>query len=311
MPTSIPGSGWPDAVATALGKGGGKTASGSAGARASGSRGWRRFVAHRGAIVGAVVVACLVGASAGASWLTPHDPAAMGVDEFLASPRSGNWFGTDDLGRDVLTRVLYGGRLSLTVGLLAVGLAAVAGTLVGLVAGYYRGRVDSAIMRGVELLMAFPGILLALLVITILGRGLTNVMIAVGVADIPGFVRLVRGSVLAAREHLYVEAARASGAPDRLILRRHVLPNVVAPLLVVGTLEIGNAVLVASSLSFLGLGAQAPSPEWGAMLAAGREYMRSAWWMTVFPGLAIVLTVLGVNLLGDGLRDALDPKLAR
>jgi peptide/nickel transport system permease protein len=131
------------------------------------------------------------------------------------------------------------------------------------------------------------------------------------VADIPGFVRLVRGSVLAAREHLYVEAARASGAPDRLILRRHVLPNVVAPLLVVGTLEIGNAVLVASSLSFLGLGAQAPSPEWGAMLAAGREYMRSAWWMTVFPGLAIVLTVLGVNLLGDGLRDALDPKLAR
>jgi ABC-type dipeptide/oligopeptide/nickel transport system permease subunit len=283
----------------------------AAGLRSPGRRGRRRFLAHRGARVGAVVVACLVAASAAAPWLSAHDPAAMGVDEVLAPPGPGSWFGTDDLGRDVLTRVLHGGRLSLTVGLVAVGLAAVAGTLVGLVAGYYRGRVDGAIMRGVELLMAFPGVLLALLVITILGRGLTNVMIAVGMADIPGFVRLVRGSVLAARENLYVEAARASGAPDRLILCRHVLPNVFAPLLVVGTLEIGNAVLVASSLSFLGLGAQAPSPEWGAMLAAGREYMRSAWWMTVFPGLAIVLTVLGVNLLGDGLRDALDPKLVR
>ena len=283
----------------------------AAGARSWGSRSFRRFLTHRGALVGAVVVLSLVAASAAAPWLSAHDPAAMGADKFLAPPGSASWFGTDDLGRDVLTRVLHGGRLSLTVGLLAVGLAAVAGTLVGLVAGYYRGRVDGVIMRVVELLMAFPGILLALLVITILGRGLTNVMIAVGVADIPGFVRLVRGSVLAAREHLYVEAARASGAPDRLILRRHVLPNIFAPLLVVGTLEIGNAVLVASSLSFLGLGAQAPSPEWGAMLAAGREYMRSAWWMTVFPGLAIVLTVLGVNLLGDGLRDALDPKLAR
>jgi ABC-type dipeptide/oligopeptide/nickel transport systems, permease components len=154
-------------------------------------------------------------------------------------------------------------------------------------------------------------VLLALLVIAILGRGLVNVMIAVGIADVPSFVRLVRGSVLSAREHVYVEAARAVGLPDRLILLRHMLPNVFAPLLVVSTLEVGNAILVASSLSFLGLGAQPPSPEWGAMLAAGREYMRTAWWLTVFPGLAIAFTVLAVNLLGDGLRDAIDPRLSR
>ena len=164
-------------------------------------------------------------------------------------------------------------------------------------------------MRIVDLLMAFPGILLALLVITVLGRGLVNVMLAVGIADIPAFARLVRGSVLLAREHVYVEAARATGAADRSVLFRHVLPNVFAPMLVVATLEVGNAILIASSLRFLGLGAQAPSPEWGAMLAAGREYIRTAWWLTVFPGVAIAAAVLAVNMLGDGLRDALDPKL--
>jgi ABC-type dipeptide/oligopeptide/nickel transport system permease subunit len=261
--------------------------------------------------VGAGLLALLAAASAAAPWLSPHDPIAMGEGEFLVPPAPGAWLGTDDLGRDVLARVLHGGRLSLTVGLLAVGLAAGCGALLGLVTGYYRGWLDGAVMRAVELLMAFPGVLLALLVIAILGRGLPNVLLAVGIADIPAFVRLVRGTVLAAREQAYVEAARATGVPDRVIMRRHVLPNVFAPLLVVATLEVGNAVLVTSSLSFLGLGAQAPSPEWGAMLAAGREYVRTAWWMTVFPGLAIALTVLGLNLLGDGLRDALDPRLAR
>jgi ABC-type dipeptide/oligopeptide/nickel transport system permease subunit len=272
---------------------------------------WVRVARHRGARIGAGLLLVLALVAASAPVLAPGDPAAMGDDRFLEPPGPANVLGTDDIGRDVLTRLLYGGRISLTVGLVAVGLAAAAGTLVGLVTGYYGGRLDNVIMRVVEVLMAFPGVLLALLVIAVLGRGLVNVMLAVGISDIPAFVRLVRGSVLTARTHVYVEAARATGAADRTILFRHVLPNVFAPLLVVSTLEVGNAILVASSLSFLGLGAQPPSPEWGAMLAAGREYIRSAWWLTVFPGVAIALTVLAVNLLGDGLRDALDPKLAR
>lgn len=270
-----------------------------------------RFLQHRGAMIGTTLLLILTAIALAAPWLSALDPAQMGEDRFLAPPGPENVMGTDDLGRDVLTRVLYGGRISLTVGLVAVGLASIAGSLIGLVTGYYGGRFDNGVMRSVEILMAFPGVLLALLVIAILGRGLVNVMIAVGIADIPGFVRLVRGSVLAARENVFVEAARATGAPDRVILFRHMLPNVFAPLLVVSTLEVGNAILVASSLSFLGLGAQPPSPEWGAMLAAGREYIRTAWWLTVFPGLAIALTVLAVNLVGDGLRDALDPKLSR
>lgn len=272
---------------------------------------WARLFRHRGARAGVAALGALVLIAAAAPWIAPGDPAAMGEDRFLEAPGSTHWFGTDDLGRDVLTRVVHGGRISLVVGLVAVGVAAVAGAAIGLVTGYYGGRLDNVVMRGMDLLMAFPGVLLALLIIAILGRGLVNVMIAVGIADIPAFVRLVRGSVLSAREHVYVEAARAVGLPDRLILLRHMLPNVFAPLLVVSTLEVGNAILVASSLSFLGLGAQPPSPEWGAMLAAGREYMRTAWWLTVFPGLAIAFTVLAVNLLGDGLRDAIDPKLSR
>ncbi|MDR7423259.1 MAG: ABC transporter permease [Armatimonadota bacterium] len=279
--------------------------------RAPRRRVWVRFLRHRGARAGGAALAALALIAAAAPWIAPGDPAAMGEDRFLEAPGPGHWFGTDDLGRDVLTRVVHGGRISLVVGLVAVGVAAVAGAAIGLVTGYYGGRLDNVVMRGMDLLMAFPGVLLALLVIAILGRGLVNVMIAVGIADIPAFVRLVRGSVLGAREHVYVEAARAVGVPDRLILLRHMLPNVFAPLLVVSTLEVGNAILVASSLSFLGLGAQPPSPEWGAMLAAGREYMRTAWWLTVFPGLAIAFTVLAVNLLGDGLRDAIDPKLSR
>jgi ABC-type dipeptide/oligopeptide/nickel transport system permease subunit len=288
-----------------------RSAAGERRDRSPRQRVWARFLGHRGARIGAAVL-CLLGVLAvAAPWIAPGDPSAMGEDNFLGPPGPAAWFGTDDLGRDVLTRVLYGGRISLTVGLVAVGLASVVGAAVGLAAGYYGGRFGNLVMRGMDLLMAFPGILLALLVIAILGRGVVNVMIAVGISDIPAFVRLVRASVLGARENVYVEAARATGLPDRLIMWRHVLPNVFAPLLVVATLEVGNAILVASSLSFLGLGAQPPSPEWGAMLAAGREYMRTAWWLTVFPVLTIAMTVLAMNLLGDGLRDAIDPKLAR
>jgi peptide/nickel transport system permease protein len=270
----------------------------------------RRLLQHRGAMVGTAALLALAALSAAAPWLVSADPTQMGDDVFLAPPGPEHPLGTDDLGRDVLARVLHGGRISLVVGLVAVGIATVVGGLVGLISGYYGGRIDQVLMRIIDLLMAFPGVLLALLVITVLGRGLVNVMLAVGIADIPAFARLVRGSVLLAREHVYVEAARATGAADRSVLFRHVLPNVFAPMLVVATLEVGNAILVASSLSFLGLGAQAPSPEWGAMLAAGREYIRTAWWLTVFPGVAIAAAVLAVNMLGDGLRDALDPKLA-
>jgi peptide/nickel transport system permease protein len=217
--------------------------------------------------------------------------------------------GSDQLGRDVASRVLHGARISLSVGLISVTIAVALGAPVGLVAGFYGGRLDGLIMRVLDVLLAFPGILLALAIVSVLTPGLTNVMIAVGLSAVPTYARLVRGSVLAARENLYVEAARALGSRDPSILARYILPNVVAPLVVTATLGLGTAILAAAALSFLGLGSQPPQPEWGRMLSEGRDYLREAWWISTFPGLGIMLTVLGMNLLGDGLRDVLDPRL--
>jgi peptide/nickel transport system permease protein len=208
-----------------------------------------------------------------------------------------------------MSRIFFGGRISLSIGLISVLISAVIGILLGLCAGYFGKHIDTIVMRFVDMLLAFPGILLALSIISFLGPGVFNVMIAVGISGIPTFARLVRGSVLSAREDLYVEAARSLGCKDRRIIFSHILPNIVAPVIILGSLAYGWAILTAASLSFLGLGAQPPTPEWGIMLNDGRGYMQEAPWITIFPGLAIMMAVLCANLFSEGLRDALDPRL--
>ncbi len=269
----------------------------------------RRLLRHRGALVGLIILGALALMAMGAPWLSPRDPIKTAPRTALQPPGAGYWLGSDQLGRDVASRVVHGARISLTVGLIAVTIAVVVGAPIGLVAGFYGGRLDSFVMRVMDVLLAFPGILLALAIVSVLTPGLTNVMIAVGLSAVPTYARLVRGSVLAARENLYVEAARALGTRDPSILARYILPNVVAPLVVTATLGLGTAILASAALSFLGLGSQPPQPEWGRMLSEGRDYLREAWWISTFPGLGIMLTVLGMNLLGDGLRDVLDPRL--
>ena len=269
----------------------------------------RRLVRHRGAVAGLVILGVLALLAIGAPWLSPRDPIKTAPRAALQAPGSGYLLGSDQFGRDVASRVLHGARLSLVVGLISVSIAVGIGTPIGLVSGYYGGRLDAVLMRVIDVLLAFPGILLALAIVSVLTPGLGNVMIAVGLAAVPTYARLVRASVLSAREQVYVEAARAIGGRDRTILTRYILPNVVAPLIVTATLGLGTAILSAAALSFLGLGSQPPTAEWGRMLAEGRDFLREAWWISTFPGLGIMLTVLAMNLLGDGLRDLLDPRL--
>jgi peptide/nickel transport system permease protein len=260
-------------------------------------------------VAGLVVLTLMVLLAIFAPLIAPYDPIAQDTSAIRAAPSVLHLFGADNFGRDVFSRVLYGGRMSLPVGFVAVGITAVAGVACGLIAGYYGGRLDTVIMRGVDLMLAFPGILLAMALVAILGSSLFNLMLAVGIAAIPEYTRVVRGSVLSAREAEYVTAARVSGAPDRAIVLRHILPNVLPPVIVLATLGIAGAIILGSTLSFLGLGIKPPTPEWGNMLSDGRSMMRHQWWVSFFPGLAIMLTVLAINLLGDGLRDALDPRL--
>jgi len=269
----------------------------------------RRLARHRGAMAGLVILGALALLAIGAPWLSPRDPIKTAPRTALQAPGSGYLLGSDQFGRDVASRVLHGARISLVVGLISVSIAVGIGAPIGLVSGYYGGRLDAVLMRVIDVLLAFPGILLALAIVSVLTPGLGNVMIAVGLAAVPTYARLVRASVLSAREQVYVEAARAIGGRDRAILTRYILPNVVAPLIVTGTLGLGTAILSAAALSFLGLGSQPPTAEWGRMLAEGRDYLREAWWISTFPGLGIMLTVLAMNLLGDGLRDLLDPRL--
>ena len=249
----------------------------------------------------------IVAAATFAPLLAPFQPDAMNNERY-GPPNLSHPFGTDNLGRDILSRVLHGARLSLVVGFIAVGIAATVGTALGVAAGFGSKRLDAVIMRGVDIMLAFPDILLALVIIAILGPGLPNVMIALGVAGIPVYARVVRGATLEVREREYVEAARALGTSGVRVIWRHILPNVVQPVIVIGTLGVATAILAAAGLSFIGLGAPPDVPEWGAMLSSARNYMRRAWWMATFPGLAITLTVLAINLLGDALRDYLDPK---
>lgn len=268
----------------------------------------RRLKANPIALAALSFLLTIAAASLAAPLLSPYDPLEMSpADQFLP-PSWEHPAGTDLFGRDVATRVLYGGRLSLGIGLLAVPIAAIPGTLLGLLAGYYGGVVDRLVSWLVDVMLAFPSILLALTLIAVLGTGAANVVLAVGIAGIPQYGRLVRGQALSIRRRPYVRAAWTIGCTNTRILLRHILPNVLGPIIVLATLDVGWAILNASALSFLGLGVQPPSPEWGAMLNEGRGYLRNAPWVTAAPGLAIALTVLSVNLLGDALRDSLDPR---
>jgi len=271
----------------------------------------RRLKRNRMAIVGLVIISAFILCAALAPWIAPHDPTDDSLPHALQGPSPANPLGRDELGRDVLSRILHGARVSLSIGLISVAIGALIGIPVGAISGYYGGKTDLIVQRLIDIMLAFPGILLAIVIVSTLGVGLRNVMIAVGIVSIPIYVRLVRGSVLSIRELEYVSSARALGSSDWRIIFRHVLPNCLGPIIVQSTLQIATAILWAAGLGFLGLGAQAPTPEWGTMLSRGRVYIRVAPHITTFPGLAIVLSVLGFNLLGDGLRDALDPRLKR
>lgn len=272
---------------------------------------WKRLRRQRLALVGGGVLILLVFVALLAPLLAPQDPLAQDLYGRLQAPSLEHPFGTDDFGRDILSRIIYGARISLRIGLVAITAALAVGTVLGLLAGYWGGAIDTLIMRIMDLLLAFPSILLAIAVVAVTGPGIDNVIMAVSVVLIPQFARLVRSSVLSVREMAYVEAARALGAGQARILLISVLPNCMAPIIVQTTLSLGTAILDAAGLSFLGLGAQPPTPEWGAMLAGGRELLLEAPWVMTFPGLAIFAVVLALNLFGDGLRDALDPKTIR
>jgi peptide/nickel transport system permease protein len=259
-------------------------------------------------LAGLLLLAGLVAAAILAPWIAPYDPIEVTMDKALGPPSRQHIMGTDRFGRDVFSRIVFGARVSLSVGIIATGIATICGVLLGLFAGYLGGTVDLVIMRIIDFLLAFPGLVLALMVIAVLGPNLQNLMIAVGIRHIPSFARVVRGSVLSTKENLYVEAARAIGCSTPRVTFRHVFPNVLAPVIVLTSLDIGDAIIVGAGLSFIGMGAQPPTPEWGVMLSSGRAFIRSAWWLTVYPGLAIMISVLAVNLVGDGVREAFDPR---
>jgi peptide/nickel transport system permease protein len=269
----------------------------------------RRLSRQPGAVVGGGILLLLLLTTLLGPFVSPYDPAKMSPREALQPPSLLHPLGTDHFGRDQLTRLAYGGSLSLQVGLVAVAIGASIGITLGAIAGYRGGWLDEVIGRIIDIKLAFPGILLALAVVSVLGPDLRNLMIAVGIGTIPGFCRLVRGQVLAAREFDYVLAARTLGCRHVRIVALHILPNVIAPVVVYGTLAVAAAILAGASLNYLGMGAKPPTPEWGLMLSESRDQIRRAWWLATFPGVAIMLTVISINLLGDGLRDAFDPWL--
>lgn len=268
----------------------------------------RRLRSDSSAIAGVFLLGLTIVLAIVAPLITHRGPDTINLAVLNQNPSTSYWFGTDYLGRDMWSRVVYGGRISLPAGLGVVGIAFGAGVPLGLIAGFVGGLVDDLIMRFVDILLAFPGILLAIGVVAILGPGLTSAVIAVGIAVIPGFARLARGSTLRAREQDYVEAARAQGATNTHILLRHILPNIVDPLIVLATLSLGSAILATAALSFLGLGTQLPTSDWGTLLSQGYEHMFQSWSEVTFPGIAIIVSVLGINLLGDALSDAIDPR---
>ena len=278
---------------------------------------WHYFAENKGAVAGLVVFVLLIMVALAAPLLAPHEPYQQYRDALLQRPGwtdTGSWvfpLGTDPVGRDILSRLIYGARFSLFIGLVVVTLSLTGGIVMGLIAGFFRGVVDIVIMRVMDVILAFPSLLLALVLVAILGPGLINAMIAISLVLQPHFVRLTRAAVMGEMGKDYVVAARVAGAGPVRLMVRTILPNCLAPLIVQATLSFSTAILDAAALGFLGLGAQPPTPEWGTMLAEAREFISSAWWVVTFPGLAILITVLAINLVGDGLRDALDPKLKR
>jgi dipeptide transport system permease protein len=278
---------------------------------------WTYFSANRGAVAGLIVIGIVLFCALFAPLIAPHDPNLTNNAVFLKPPfwqEGGSLsypLGTDAIGRDILSRLLYGARLSLVIGIAVVALAIVVGIVLGLIAGFFKGIADIAIMRLMDILMTMPSLLLAIVIVAILGPGLMNAMLAVAIVVLPHYVRITRAAVIAESSKDYVVAAKVSGAQTPRLMFSEILPNCAAPLIVQATLGVSTAILDAAALGFLGLGAQPPTPEWGTMLADAREFVLRAWWVVTFPGLAILITVLAFNLLGDGLRDALDPKLKR
>jgi peptide/nickel transport system permease protein len=257
---------------------------------------------------GGVLVVIVFAAALLAPWISPHDPSQIDVKSILQGPGMRHPFGTDELGRDVLSRMIWGSRVSLEVGFVAIGIATLIGILLGALSGFYGGYIDSAIMRAVDIMLSIPTIFLVLAVIAILEPSIVNIMIVIGLTSWMEPARLVRAEFISIKEREFVTAARALGATDSRIIFRHILPNGLSPILVSATMGIGGAVLVESALSFLGLGVQPPTPSWGSLLSSGKDNIEIAWWLSAFPGLAILITVLGYNLLGEGIRDALDPR---
>ncbi|MGO7547977.1 ABC transporter permease subunit [Rhizobium leguminosarum] len=278
---------------------------------------WHYFSRNKGAVIGLVVFIIILVVAVLAPLFAPHEPNEQNRAVLLAVPfwmegGSASFpLGTDAVGRDILSRLIYGARFSLFIGVVVVTLSVISGVLIGLVAGFFRGKVDTAIMRLMDIILAFPSLLLALVLVAVLGPGLTNAMIAISLVNQPHFVRLTRASVISEREKEYVIASRVAGAGTFRLMFKTILPNCLGPLIVQATLAFSAAILDAAALGFLGMGAQPPTPEWGTMLAESREFISRAWWVVTFPGLAILITVLAINLMGDGLRDALDPKLKR
>jgi ABC-type dipeptide/oligopeptide/nickel transport system permease subunit len=264
---------------------------------------------HRNIPIGGALLMALTLTAMLAPALVPYPPTLPAPGEALQAPSARHWMGTDEIGRDIFSRTLTGARISLPVGLAASLISLVLGVMLGLPAGYRGGWLGTILMRTVDVLMALPTLLLGLAMVAALGPSLVHVTLAIGIAGAPRFARLVQSCVLTARASAYVEAARVVGCDDRTIAVRHILPNIIGPALVMATLNVGSAILAAATLSFLGMGAQPPTPEWGLILARGRDFLGTAWWISTFPGLAIMFTVLAVNMLGDGLRDALDPRL--
>ena len=278
---------------------------------------WRYFSANKGAMAGLFIVVFVLLVAALADVLAPYPPSVTDSTAFLLPPAwaaggsAAHWLGTDAIGRDILSRLMHGARLSLTIGIAVVAVSVVVGTALGLLAGYFRGVFEIAVMRAMDIILTLPSLLLAIVVVAILGPGMLNAMLAVSIVVLPHYVRITRAAVIAEVSRDYVTAARMGGAGHWRVMISEVLPNCTAPLIVQASLGISTAILDAAALGFLGLGAQPPSPEWGTMLADAREFVLRAWWVVTFPGLAILITVLAFNLLGDGLRDALDPKLKR
>nr|WP_154892660.1 nickel transporter permease [Paenibacillus xylanexedens] len=285
----------------------------AASARTSGPwrEAWRTFRRNRLALAGLIIIVFFILLAFLAPYISPYDYKEQVLTDRLQAPSAEHWFGTDDLGRDVFSRVLHGARISLWVGFFSVIGSIIAGALLGLVAGFYGKWADMLISRLFDILLAFPGILLAIAIVAILGPSLQNALLAIAIVNIPTYGRLVRSRVLSLRQEEFITSARTLGANNMRILFRHILPNSLTPLIVQGTLGIGTAIIEAAALGFLGMGAQPPDPEWGKMLSDSRQFLQKAPWTLIFPGLSIMLTVLGFNLLGDGLRDTLDPKMVK